>query len=135
MVKKIKIFTTRLNSPDNKEIIIPNGPLSNGIIENFTSLGVIRVDLVIGIDYGADIKQARKVLLETMESDEKVLKSPAPSVNVLELGDSSINLAVRPFCKPEHYWDVYFKTYEECKETLDKHGIEIPYPHQVHVQK
>lgn len=73
--------------------------------------------------------------MAVLESNPKVLKDPAPSVNVSELADSSVNFAVRPYCAPEDYWSVYFETLENCKLALDKAGIEIPYPHQVEIQK
>lgn len=135
VVKEIEIFTTKLISPDNKLVIVPNGAMANGNITNYTAEGKIRVDTVIGVGYGEDIKKTKDVLLEVLTSNELVLKDPAPSVNVMELADSSVNFAVRPFCKPEHYWDVYFATYENCKLALDKAGIEIPYPHEVQINK
>ncbi|MDB2606658.1 mechanosensitive ion channel [Zobellia sp.] len=135
VVKEIEIFTTKLVTPDNKLAIIPNGAMSNGNIVNYTAEGKMRVDTTIGVGYGEDIKTAKEVLLNVLTSDPKVLQDPAPSVNVSELADSSVNFAVRPFCKPEHYWDVYFGTLENCKLALDKAGIEIPYPHQVEIQK
>lgn len=135
VVKEIEIFTTKIVSPDNKLVIIPNGAMANGNITNYTAEGKIRVDTVIGVGYGEDIKKTKDVLLEVLTSNELVLKDPAPSVNVMELADSSVNFAVRPFCKPEHYWDVYFATYENCKLALDKAGIEIPYPHEVQINK
>jgi len=135
VVKEIEIFTTKLNTPENKLAIIPNGPMANGNIINYTAEGLIRVDMVIGVGYGEDIKKAKKVLMEVLSSNAKVLKEPAPTVAVLELADSSVNFAVRPFCKPEHYWDVYFATTEGCKLALDNAGIEIPYPHRVQIQK
>ncbi|CAM3482324.1 mechanosensitive ion channel family protein [Zobellia roscoffensis] len=134
-VKEIEIFTTKLITPDNKLAIIPNGAMANGNIINYTAEGKMRVDTTIGVGYGEDIKTAKEVLLNVLTSDPKVLQDPAPSVNVSELADSSVNFAVRPFCKPEHYWDVYFGTLENCKLALDKAGIEIPYPHQVEIQK
>ena len=88
-----------------------------------------------GVAYEEDIKQVKDVLLKVLTDNPKVLKNPAPSVNVMELADSSVNFAVRPFSKPEDYWDVYFETYENCKIALDKAGIEIPYPHEVEVIK
>lgn len=130
-VKEINIFVTTLLTPDNKTVIIPNGPLSNGDITNFTTDGKIRVDLVIGIGYGEDIKQARETLLTAMRNTPKVLASPEPSVNVLELADNSVNLAVRPWADPADYWDVYFGVTEACKEALDNAGIDIPYPQRV----
>ncbi|MFH6604264.1 mechanosensitive ion channel family protein [Maribacter algicola] len=135
VVKEIEIFTTKLVTPENKLAIVPNGAMGNGNIINYTAEGKIRVDTTIGIGYDEDIKKAKEVLLEVLTSNPQVLKDPAPSVNVSELADSSVNFAVRPFCRPEDYWDVYFATYEGCKLALDKAGIEIPYPHAVEIQK
>lgn len=135
VVKEIEIFTTKLISPDNKLVIVPNGAMANGNITNYTAEGKIRVDTVIGVGYDEDIKKTKEVLMEVLTSNELVLKDPAPSVNVMELADSSVNFAVRPYCKPEHYWDVYFATYENSKLALDKAGIEIPYPHEVQINK
>ena len=128
VVTEMHIFVTTLLDDEKKTIILPNGPLSNGDITNFTTEGKIRVDLTIGIGYGEDIKKARAALLPVMESHPKVMKDPAPFVGVSELGDSSINLAVRPHCNPVDYWDVYFDIYEQGKEALDAAGIEIPFP-------
>jgi len=135
VVKEIEIFTTKLTTPDNKLAIVPNGAMANGNIINYTAEGKIRVDTMVGIGYDEDMKKAKEVLLEVLTSNPLVLQDPAPSVNVANLGDSSVDLAVRPFCKPEHYWDVFFATVEGSKLALDKAGIEIPYPHGVEIQK
>lgn len=135
VVKEIEIFTTKLKGLSNKEIIIPNGSLSNGTIVNYTTEGTRRVDLVIGVSYDADIKETKNVLTEVVNSHPKVLKSPEPTIAVLELADSSVNFAVRPWCSSEDYWKVYFELTESIKLALDKAGIEIPYPHQVNVRK
>lgn len=135
VVKEIEIFTTKLISPDNKLVIVPNGAMANGNITNYTAEGKIRVDTMVGIGYDEDIKKAKDALMEVLTSNPLVLEDPAPSVNVANLGDSSVDLAVRPFCKPEHYWDVFFGTVEGSKLALDKAGIEIPYPHGVEIQK
>jgi len=127
-VKDIQIFTTKLNSPDNKEIIIPNGALSNGNITNYSSEPIRRVDLVMGVSYDADIKQTKDLLLNVLVSNKRVLKNPAPIVVLGELADSSVNFLVRPFVKGEEYWDVYFEVMEACKLALDDAGIEIPFP-------
>jgi len=133
-VKEIQIFITKILTPDNKTVIIPNGPLSNGIIKNYTEDGKIRVDLTIGISYDADIKKAKDILLKTLSSLPKVMKDPAPSVNVSALADSSVNLAVRPWATPENYWDVYFGALEACKVALDKEKIQIPFPQRdIHI--
>ncbi|MFP4844157.1 mechanosensitive ion channel family protein [Winogradskyella sp. PE311] len=135
VVKEIEIFTTKLTGLTNREIILPNGALSNGNIINYTSEGTRRVDLVFGVSYDADIKKTKDVLINVLSSHPKVLKDPAPAVTVMELADSSVNFAVRPWCNGDDYWDVYFDVTENVKEALDAAGIEIPYPHQVEIQK
>lgn len=135
VVKEIQIFVTKLTSPENKLIIIPNGALSNGNIINYTEEGKLRVDLTFGVSYDANIKQTKEVLMKVLTSNEKVIKNPAPSVNVSELADSSVNFAVRPWCKPEDYWNVYFGVLESGKLALDEANIEIPYPHSVEIHK
>jgi small conductance mechanosensitive channel len=135
VVKEIEIFTTKLTGLSNREIIIPNGALSNGNIINYTTEGTRRVDLVFGVGYDSDIKKTKDVFNEVLSSNSKILKDPAPTVAVSELADSSINFVVRPWCKVEDYWDVYFGVTEDVKNALDKAGIEIPYPHQVEIRK
>ncbi|MCL4124488.1 UNVERIFIED_CONTAM: hypothetical protein GTU68_043832 [Idotea baltica] len=135
VVKEIEIFTTKLTGLSNKEIIIPNGALSNGNIINYSTEGTRRVDLVIGVSYDADIKQTKEVLMNILIAHPKVLKDPAPSVTVLELADSSVNFAVRPWSLTADYWSVYFDVTENAKLELDKAGIEIPYPHRVNINK
>ncbi len=136
VVKEVHIFVTVLLSPDNKTIIIPNGAISNGDITNYTTEGTIRVDLTFGIAYEANIKQAKDVLMNVLTSHPKVLKDPVPFVGVSELADSSVNLAVRPYCKPEDYWEVYFDIYEAGKVALDEAEITIPFPQMdVHLDK
>lgn len=135
VVKEIEIFTTKLTGLSNREIIIPNGSLSNGNIINYTTEGTRRVDLTFGVGYDSDIKQTKSVLLKVLTDHPKVLQDPAPTVNVSELADSSINFAVRPWCNAEDYWAVYFDVTENTKEALDAAGIEIPYPHQVEIHK
>jgi len=136
VVKEIQIFTTILLNPQNKTIILPNGAVSNGDITNYTRDGKLRVDLTVGISYDSDIKKAKNVLMEVMTSYEHVLQDPAPFVGVSELADSSINLAVRPWTIPEHYWEVYFDVLENCKNALDNANITIPFPQvDVHMDK
>ena len=135
VVKEIQIFVTKVNTADNKLVIIPNGVLSNGNITNYTEEGKMRVDLTFGVSYDSDIKQTKQVLMSAINATEKVLKDPTPTVDVSELADSSVNFAVRPWCHPDDYWDVYFETTENVKNALDAAGIEIPYPHAVEIQK
>ncbi|TRZ45766.1 mechanosensitive ion channel family protein [Robertkochia solimangrovi] len=134
-VHEIQIFTTILITPDNKTVIIPNGPLSNGNITNYTKQGNLRIDMVIGVDYGSDLEKTRDVLLQAIASHPKTLKEPVPTVAVSELADSSVNFVVRPWALSADYWDVRFGCIENCKKALDAAGIEIPYPHQVEIHK
>lgn len=134
VVKDIQIFNTVMLTPENKTAIMPNGAIMNNHLINYTEEGTIRVDLTIGVAYDADLQQAREALMQVMKNDPNVLQDPAPSVNVSELGDNSVNLAVRPWCDPAHYWDVYFGTLENGKKALDAAGIGIPFPQRdVHI--
>jgi len=135
VVKEIEIFTTKLIGLSNKEIIIPNGSLSNGNIVNYTTQGTRRVDLVFGVSYDADIKQTKDVFSKVLAAHPLIMKDPAPTIALSELADSSINFVVRPWCKTEDYWTVFFDVTEQVKEALDVAGIEIPYPHQVEIHK
>lgn len=127
-VKEIQIFVTILTTPDNKTVIIPNGAISNGNITNYSTLGKIRIDMVFGISYESDIKKAKAILEKVMSDHPKALHDPAPFVGVVGLGDSAVNLAVRPYSVPEDYWTVYFDVYERGKIALDEAGITIPFP-------
>lgn len=129
VVKEIQLFQTHLLSPDGKRIIIPNGELSNTSIINYTREAIRRIDLVIGIDYGDDLLRAQGVVLNILKQEEKVLAEPAPFVGLLELGDSSVNLAVRPWVQTEDYWPTYFRLMERFKLELGAAGVHFPYPH------
>jgi len=130
IVEEIKIFDTAMRTPDNKGIIVPNGQILGGPITNFSAKDTRRMDLVVGVSYDDDIRQVKKVLSEILESDEGVLKDPAYTVGVLEMADSSVNFAVRPWVKTADYWDVFFRLQENIKLRLDEEGITIPYPQQ-----
>lgn len=128
VVEEIGIFTTHLTTPDNKSIVIPNAKLTGDNIINYDAKPIRRVDLVIGVSYNADLKKTKAVLLEVLAADERVLKDPAPTVAVTELGDSSVNLIVRPWTATPNYWDVYRDMTQAVKERLDAEGIVIPFP-------
>jgi small conductance mechanosensitive channel len=128
-VKEIQLFQTHLLSPDGKRIIIPNGELSNSSVVNYTREATRRIDFVIGVDYGDDLLKAQTVILDILKKEERVLKDPAPFVGLLELGDSSVNIAVRPWVQTEDYWPVYFALMQAFKLELDEAGVQFPYPH------
>ena len=127
-VKEIEIFTTKLNTTDNKEVIIPNGTISNGNITNYSTEKTRRIDITMGVSYDADIKQTKDLLMNIMTDHPNILKEPAPIVVLGELADSSVNFKMRPWTLTADYWTVYFEIMETCKIELDKAGIEIPYP-------
>jgi len=134
VVEEIRMFTTRLRTPDNKLVIIPNAKLTSDNIVNYSAKGTRRVDLVLGVSYGDDIDKVKSLILDELSKDERVLKDPAPTVAVGELADSSVNFVVRPWVKAEHYWDVYFDTQERLKKRMDAEGVTIPFPqHDVHL--
>lgn len=135
-VQKIGIFTSTMTTPDNKEIIVPNGAIYAGNITNFSAKETRRVDMVVGIGYDADLKKAKTILREMLEADERVLADPAPTVAVAELADSSVNFVVRPWVKAADFWGVKFDFTEAVKLRFDEEGISIPFPQMdVHLHK
>jgi len=127
-VSAIKIFYTVLTTPDNKEITVPNSGVLGGSIVNVTANDTRRVDLVMGIGYDDDLLKAKELLTKIVSEDPRVLKEPAPTIEVSELADSSVNFVVRPWCKTGDYWAVHFALTEKVKIIFDQEGISIPYP-------
>ena len=127
-VESIHIFSTQLRTNDNKRIFIPNGMVMSNKIINYTARGALRVELVVGISYGDNLQRAKEALETMLQAHPLVLKEPAPVVGVLELAESSVKLAVWPFCKPQDYWPAYFSLTEHIKLSLDAAGITIPFP-------
>lgn len=128
-VSKIQVFSTELKTPDNKTIIIPNGNIIGSNIVNYSLEENRRVDFTFGVDYSADIKQVKEVLYSVAKSHDLVLDDPDVFVGLAELGDSSVNFAVRVWVKAGDYWTVYFDIMEAMKNRLDAENIGIPYPH------
>ncbi len=127
-VRQIQIFNTILTTMDNQRVIIPNASLSNGCVKNLFVEETRRVDLTFGISYEDDILKAKQILKNVLDANALVLEDPAPDIYVSEHADSSINFLVRPWCRSEHYWDVYFGTMEQVKLAFDREGITIPFP-------
>ncbi|MHC4911667.1 MAG: mechanosensitive ion channel family protein [Planctomycetota bacterium] len=135
VVEEVQIFNTIINTPDNIRVIVPNGQITAGNILNYTANGTRRVDLVVGVSYEDDLKKAKEVIEEVLAGDDRVLKEPASTVAVSELGDSSVNFVVRPWVKAVDYWNAYFDITGKVKVALDKKGISIPYPQRdVHIK-
>ena len=134
-VKELNLFITELVTADNVQIIMPNGKAWGSIITNFSHHDTRRVDLVFGIDYGDDADKAMQIIMDLAAADERVSGDPAPWVRVTNLGDSSVDMTVRLWCKASDYWDVKFDMTKTVKEAFDKNGISIPYPHSVEIKK
>lgn len=126
-VQEIQVLTTVINSLDNVRIIIPNAQVTSGTIQNFTANDTRRIDLTIGVSYDDDLKKAKQVIENILRADARILKNPAPTVAVFELGDSSVNFVVRPWVKPADYWDVYFDVTEKLKIAIESNGLTMPY--------
>jgi small conductance mechanosensitive channel len=127
-VKEITLFTTTLLTPDNKLIIVPNTKLNGDNITNFNTLGRRRMDLVFGVSYDTNTDKVKEILADEIKADGRFLADPAPVIGLLELADSSVNFAVRPWVKAEDYWDVFFEFQESVKKRFDAEGISIPFP-------
>ncbi len=135
-VQELQIFNTILLTLDNRKIIVPNGTVTSNTIINISGQGIIGVELTYGIGYNDSIDKAREVILRVGRECPTIIDEPAQGVVVASHGDSSVNLATRPFCKSEHYWDTFFYMQEHVKKAFDAEGISIPYPQMdVHVEK
>lgn len=128
VVREIQVFNTVLSNAENRRIIIPNSLVTSNPITNITGQGTTGVTLTFGIGYDDDIDKARQIILDIGQSCEHVIADPPQVVVVSSLGDSSVNLTTRPFCKSENYWDVFFYMQENVKKAFDAQGISIPYP-------
>jgi len=135
-VEAIQIFNTTLKTPDNRMVIVPNSQITGDKIINYSAMDKRRIDLVFGIGYDDDIRTAKEILEKIIADDKRILKDPAPVVAVLELADSSVNFAVRPWVKTSDYWSVYFDITEKVKLTFDEKRISIPFPQRdVHIHQ
>ena len=127
-VREIQIFNTLVATGDNKVILLPNGPVSTGIINNYSRENVRRVDMVFSISYGDDFEKAKEVLLRIINEDERILDKPAaPAINLLELAASSIDISVKVWCNQSDYWSVKFDMNKKVYETFPKEGLNFPY--------
>lgn len=135
-IDRIELFHTYLKTGDNRVIIMPNSAIMDGAIVNYSREATRRLDLVIGISYDSDIKQARELMKEIILADERSLKDPALVIWVSELADSSVNFSVRVWVNSGDYWALRSDLLERIKYTFDENGIGIPFPQMdVHLSK
>lgn len=128
IVEEIGIFTTTLITLDNRTQILPNAIATGGVIENYTKQGTRRLDLVAGVSYGDDIKKVKGILQEILDNEPRILPEPTPTIGLMEMADSSINFAFRPWVKVDDYWDLFFELQEQIKTRFDEEGVTIPFP-------
>lgn len=127
-VKEIQIFHTILTTADNKQIYIPNGSLSSGVIINYSHQKTRRVEWVIGVDYGTDYAKVTEVMHQILAADKRILLDTPPFVALHALAASSVNMVARVWVNAEDYWDVYFDINQQIYETFNKEGIHFPFP-------
>lgn len=128
VVDEIQVFTTILNTPDNRRVIVPNSKIMGDNITNYSAKETRRLDLIFGVSYTDDVPKVKAVLKQIAEADPRVLKDPAPQILLSELGDSSVNFIMRVWVKSSDYWPFKFETTEKVKITFDKEDITIPFP-------
>ncbi|WP_455198654.1 mechanosensitive ion channel family protein [Kaarinaea lacus] len=128
VVEKLRIFSTVMRTGDNREITVPNSQIYGGTIVNYSARDTRRIDMTFGIGYEDDIKKAKSLIEEAMNEDERILKDPAPVILLMELADSSVNFAVRPWVNSGDYWVVRSDLLENVKAKFDANGVSIPYP-------
>lgn len=134
-VRSITVFYTILTTPDNKQVTIPNGSLTNEAIVNYSAEDQRRVDLTFSVEYGADLEQVKGILLSLAKAHPKALPDPEPAARLSRQGESSLDFVLRVWCRSEDYWDVYFDLNEQVKRRFDAEGIGIPFPQlDVHVR-
>jgi small conductance mechanosensitive channel len=135
-VNHMSLVNTTILTLDNQTIVVPNSKIWGDVIKNVTAQTMRRIDMVFGISYSDDIPKTEKILQEILESHEAVLDDPAPMVRVQELGDSSVNFAVRPWVETEDYFETYWSITRAVKMRFDEEGISIPFPQtDVHLYK
>lgn len=139
-VDSISIFNTKIITPDNKIVYVPNGAISNGTIWNYNKNQTRRVEWRVSTAYGTDVEQMRKVCLDILGADKRILTAEdgmaAPSCNVMSLKDSSVEFVVRCWVRSDDYWDVFFEINNAIYTTLPKEGIQFPFPQlDVHVKQ
>lgn len=128
VVKEIQIFSTVMTTPDNKQVVVPNSQVTGGAITNYSTNDTRRIDLIVGVAYDANLKQTEDLLRSILDTHPLILKEPAYTIGVLELADSSVNFAVRPWVNTADFWAVKFELNKTIKEALDEAGIGIPFP-------
>jgi small conductance mechanosensitive channel len=135
-VTEISVVYTILLTPDNKRITIPNGSITNSVIENYSAEPLRRVDFTFSTAYDSDVEQVKALIVDELRRHSLTLEEPTPQVRLSKHGESALEFTARVWCKAEDYWTVYFDVTERIKQVFDENGITIPYPQvDVHICK
>lgn len=132
-VEEIQIFNTIIKSLDHKQVIMPNGIATSGIMTNLSHNNLLRVDMNVGITYEEDFDKVKGLIMDAIKATPKVQSSPEPTVEIEAMEENGVKLCVRPYATPEDYWDVYFGVYKNMKKSLGTAGIKVPYPREIEV--
>ena len=124
-VQEIQIFVTKVLTANNHMVFVPNGVLSNGNITNYSTTGTRRADLLLSVSYKTDIQQLRTIILQILDNDPLVLKTPAATIEIVQLTDIAIKIAIRPWAKAEDFYIVAGETLEKCLLELKSVGIDV----------
>jgi len=130
-VQELNMMAATLTTADFKKVMVPNKVIWGTPITNYTAMDRRRVEIGVGIAYGADIAKAKRIAMDVLRANPLVMREPEPIAEVLSLGDSSVNLVLRPWTRPEDYWTVFFAVNQAVKEAFDQNEIEIPFPQLV----
>lgn len=135
-VKGIQIFSTLLNTPDNRLVIVPNGAVYANTIVNYSALPTRRIDLIVRVAYGNDLKELKALLERLINEDERILKDPAPIVRVADLTESGVEILLRPWVEKDNYWAVRWKLIEGIKLAFDERGFSFALPRRdIHLRQ
>lgn len=134
-VEDIQIFNTKIVSPGQKTLIIPNGQVIEGVVTNFSEKGVVRMELEVCMPYAESFPKVRQIILDSLKTIPEVLQEPAPEIGIVNYDSHSIGIAIRPFVKPDDFWDVKFETYRKIKEAFHKAGVQVAYSEGIELGK
>lgn len=135
-VKGIQLFSTLLNTPDNRLVIVPNGAIYSNTIVNYSALPTRRIDLIVRVAYGNDLAEIKNLIARLMAEDERILKDPAPIVRVADLTDAGVELLLRPWVEKDNYWAVRWKLMEGIKLAFDEKGFSFALPRRdIHLRQ
>jgi len=126
-VSEIGIFSTQMTTPGNKTLIVPNSKITDDVVTNFSSKGIVRLELNVHIPYNQDFPKVKSIIMNELANLDNILKDPTPEIGIETFDTHNIQLAIRPYVVPDNYWKATFDTYEVIKNAFHKHNIKVAY--------